>query len=83
MKIPLVAIGKGSTPSLKTFNMRPTAPGLEVPGLTEAKANLKQTTGIEYLGPKLVIVMVGLPARGKATSLRSWLDISTGSNMRR
>lgn len=49
----------------KTYD-RPALPGIEVPGLTQGRIGHDASGPFESPSPKLVIVMVGMPARGKS-----------------
>lgn len=52
--------------SISSLNSRPRATTLNVPGLTRSKVSPDGRIASRDVGSKMVIVMVGLPARGKS-----------------
>lgn len=61
---PVRQLSGGVTPGIATPRVRPTT--LDIPGLTKSKVSPDGRIAQRDVGAKLVIVMVGLPARGKS-----------------
>src|ERR1700761_1258458 len=78
-----MAIDVGLALGMFRSHDHPTISGLEIPGLTEDGQKLRNRNKTWHSGPKLIIIMVGLPARGKSYISRklarylNWLQYET------